>query len=92
MRKSDTMNTVVREILRMSQKAMACTLALVGVGYIGGLIAISFKPELAEPLERYASIFTPVWQVEIGVYGLGSTIEKLPNLKSKATEKNESNG
>ena len=92
MRKSDTMNTVVREILRMSQKAMACTLALVGVGYIGGLIAIFFKPELAEPLERYASIFTPVWQVEIGVYGLGSTIEKLPNLKSKATEKNESNG
>jgi hypothetical protein len=86
------MNTVVREILRMSQKAMACTLALVGVGYIGGLIAIFFKPELAEPLERYASIFTPVWQVEIGVYGLGSTIEKLPNLKSKVTEKNESNG
>ena len=83
MRKSDTVNTVVREILRMSQKAIACTLAFIGIGYVGGLIAIFFKPELAEPLERYASVFTPVWQMEIGVYGIGSTVEKIPGLKSK---------
>ena len=31
---------MVKQILRMSQKALACTLALIGVGYVGGLIAI----------------------------------------------------
>ena len=92
MRQSDSVNTVVREILRMSQKAIGCTLAFIGIGYIGGLIAICIDPTLAEPLERYASVFTPVWQLEIGVYGLGSTVEKLPNIKKQLTNTTETNG
>lgn len=75
MRKSDTVS-VVTQILRMSQKALACTLALIGVGYVGGLAAIFFRPDVSEALTKYASIFTPVWTVEIGLYGVGSTLEK----------------
>lgn len=85
MRQSDPVNPgfVVREILRMSQKAIGFTLAMIGIGYIGGLVAIFFRPDLAGPLEQYASVFTPVWQLEIGVYGIGSTVEKIPSFKTK---------
>lgn len=90
MRKSDAVNTdIVRQILRMSQKALACTLALIGVGYIGGLIAICASPELAEPLRSFADAFTPVWQLEIGVYGIGSTIENLQKLKTQLSTLNQ---
>lgn len=78
---------VVKSILRMSQKALGWTLALIGVGYVGGLISICIKPELAQPLSQYAEIFTPVWQVEIAAYGVGSTLEKLP-LKSQTINQN----
>ena len=78
---------VIKSILRMSQKALGWTLALIGVGYIGGLISICIKPELAQPLSQYAEIFTPVWQVEIAAYGVGSTLEKLP-LKKQSINQN----
>lgn len=84
MRKSDAVNSdIVRQILRMSQKALACVLALIGVGYIGGLIAICVSPDLADPLRSFAEVFTPVWQLEIGVYGIGSTLENLQKLKTQ---------
>lgn len=86
---------VIKSILRMSQKALGWTLALIGVGYVGGLISICIKPELAQPLSQYAEIFTPVWQVEIAAYGVGSTLEKLP-LKKQSINQNvdadDSNG
>lgn len=78
---------VIKSVLRMSQKALGWTLALIGVGYIGGLISICIKPELAQPLSQYAEIFTPVWQVEIAAYGVGSTLEKLP-LKKQSINQN----
>lgn len=85
-----TINTdVVKQILRMSQKALACTLALVGVGYVGGLIAICFRPDLADALERYANIFTPVWSLEIGMYGIGSTLENVQKIKSQIAAIND---
>lgn len=74
---------MVRQILRMSQKALACTLALIGVGYIGGLIAICIRPDLSEPLQEYANIFTPVWSLEIGMYGIGSTLENVQKAKAQ---------
>lgn len=80
---------VVKQILRMSQKAIACTLALVGVGYIGGLIAICIRPELAEPLQQYANIFTPVWSLEIGMYGIGSTLENVQKIKTQIAAVND---
>lgn len=86
---------VIKSILRMSQKALGWTLALIGVGYIGGLISICIKPELAQPLSQYAEIFTPVWQVEIAAYGVGSTLEKLPLKKQNINQNvdtDDSNG
>lgn len=84
MRKSDTVNTdIVRQILRMSQKALGFTLAMIGVGYVGGLIAICVSQDLSEPLRSFAEVFTPVWQLEIGVYGIGSTLENIQKLKTK---------
>lgn len=84
MRKSDTVNTdIVRQILRMSQKALGFTLAMIGVGYVGGLIAICVSQDLAEPLRSFAEVFTPVWQLEIGVYGIGSTLENIQKLKTQ---------
>ena len=87
---------IVKQIVRMSQKALGCTLALIGVGYIGGLIAVCIHPELSEPLQQYAGIFTPVWSLEIGMYGLGSTLENLQKAKcqiNSITQNNdESNG
>lgn len=95
MRKSDAVN-VVTQILRMSQKAMGCTLALVGLGYIGGLVAIFFRPNVAQEFVQYASIFTPVWSIEIGMYGIGSTLENLQKVKSQVDAlgdtKNTENG
>ena len=82
----------VKQILRMSQKALACTLALIGVGYVGGLAAICIKPELADPLQEFADIFTPVWTVEIGMYGIGSTLENLQKFKNINTNVDDSNG
>ena len=85
-----TINTdVVKQILRMSQKALACTLALVGVGYVGGLVSICFRPDLADALERYANIFTPVWSLEIGMYGIGSTLENVQKIKSQIAAVND---
>lgn len=84
MRKSDTVNTdIVRQILRMSQKALGFTLAMIGVGYVGGLIAICVSQDLSEPLRSFAEVFTPVWQLEIGVYGIGSTLENIQKLKTQ---------
>lgn len=84
MRKSDTVNTdIVRQILRMSQKALGFTLAMIGVGYVGGLIAICASQDLSEPLRSFADVFTPVWQLEIGVYGIGSTLENIQKLKTQ---------
>ena len=87
-----TQTEFVRQILRMSQKALACTLALIGVGYVGGLTAICIKPELADPLQEFADIFTPVWTVEIGMYGIGSTLENLQKVKNINTNVDDSNG
>lgn len=83
---------VVKQILRMSQKALACTLALIGVGYVGGLAAICIRPELAEPLMDFADVFTPVWTVEIGMYGIGSTLENLQKVKNVNAGVDDSNG
>lgn len=80
---------MVRQIIRMSQKALACTLALIGVGYIGGLAAICIRPELAEPLQQFAQIFTPVWSLEIGMYGLGSTLENLQKARGQINAINQ---
>lgn len=82
-------NDVVRQILRMSQKALACTLALIGIGYIGGLAAICIRPDLADALEQYASIFTPVWSLEIGMYGIGSTLENVQKIKQQVAAVND---
>lgn len=82
----------VKQILRMSQKALACTLALIGVGYVGGLAAICIRPELADPLQEFADIFTPVWTVEIGMYGIGSTLENLQKVKNINANVDDSNG
>lgn len=73
---------LVRAIVRMSQKALGWTLAMIGVGYVGGLIAIFFDQSVAEPLARYADVFVPVFQMEIGMYGLGSTVEKFQKVKA----------
>lgn len=87
---------VVRQILRMSQKALGSTLIMIGVGYIGGLAAICIRPELADPLQQFAAVFTPVWSLEIGMYGLGSTLENLQKARSQISaitkEQNTSNG
>lgn len=83
---------MVKQILRMSQKALACTLALIGVGYVGGLAAICIRPELADPLQEFADIFTPVWTVEIGMYGIGSTLENLQKFKNINANVDDSNG
>ena len=88
-------SSIVYSILRMSQKALMFVLALIGVGYIGGAIAIVFEPELAEPLAKYSQIFIPLFQLEIGVYGLGSTLENVQKIRGqidKMNGKQERNG
>ena len=88
-------SSIVYSILRMSQKALMFVLALIGVGYIGGAIAIVFEPGLAEPLAKYSQIFIPLFQLEIGVYGLGSTLENVQKIRGQIDRMNgkqEKNG
>lgn len=75
--------SIVYSILRMSQKALMFCLVLIGVGYIGGLIAIVFEPTLAQPLAEFTQIFIPLFQLEIGVYGLGSTLENVQKIRKE---------
>lgn len=82
---------MVKQIIRMSQKALAWTLALIGVGYVGGMIAICICPDLARSLQEYASIFTPVWTLEIGMYGVGSTLENIQKAKAQINTINQKN-
>lgn len=56
---------------------------MIGIGFLGGIIAILFKPELSQALSEYAEVFVPVFQLEIGVYGLGSTFENVQKIKSQ---------
>ena len=80
---------IVISILRMSQKALGCILVLVGIGYIGGLFAICFRPELAEALTMYTKPFIPLFQLEIGVYGFGSTLENIQKIKAQVEDLSE---
>ena len=75
--------SIVYSILRMSQKALMFVLAMVGVGYIGGMIAILFDQTLAQPLAEFTQIFIPLFQLEIGVYGLGSTLENVQKIRKQ---------
>lgn len=75
--------SVIYSILRMSQKALLFVLILIGIGYIGGTAAIMFNPELSEPLSRFAQVFIPLFQLEIGVYGLGSTLENVQKIRAQ---------
>lgn len=81
--------SVIYSIVRMSQKALMFVLALIGAGYIGGAIAIVFDTELAEPLAKYSQIFIPLFQLEIGVYGLGSTLENVQKIRGQIEQMNE---
>ena len=83
---------IVKSILRMSQKAMGWTLAMIGVGFVGGLVAVCIRPALAEPISQYAQVFVPVFVAEIGMYGIGSTLEKLPGAKNTETKETIENG
>lgn len=83
---------IVKSILRMSQKAMGWTLAMVGIGFVGGLAAVCIRPTLAEPISQYAQVFVPVFVAEIGMYGIGSTLEKLPFARTDETKDKTENG
>lgn len=84
---------IIISIFRMSQKALMVVLALIGVGYLGGLISILFDQSLAQPMAEFTKIFIPLFQLEIGVYGLGSTVENVQKIRNqieaKEQEKNE---
>ena len=80
--------SVIYSIVRMSHKALMFVLALIGVGYIGGAIAIVFDTNLAEPLAKYSQIFIPLFQLEIGVYGLGSTLENVQKIRGQIDQMN----
>lgn len=80
--------SVIYSIVRMSQKALMFVLALIGAGYIGGAIAIVFDTSLAEPLAKYSQIFIPLFQLEIGVYGLGSTLENVQKIRGQIDQMN----
>ena len=80
--------SIVYSIVRMSQKALMFVLGLIGVGYIGGAIAIVFDTNLAEPLAKYSQIFIPLFQLEIGVYGLGSTLENVQKIRGQIDQMN----
>ncbi len=79
---------LIVSIIRMSQKALMAVLLMVGIGYLGGTMAILFAPELADPLARYTQVFIPLFQLEIGVYGLGSTLENVQKLRVQIDELN----
>lgn len=81
--------SVIYSIVRMSQKALMFVLAMVAVGYLGGLIAILFDTSLAQPLADFTQIFIPLFQLEIGVYGLGSTLENVQKIRKQINEINE---
>lgn len=81
--------SIVYSILRMSQKALMFVLAMVGVGYIGGMIAILFDQALAKPLAEFTQIFIPLFQLEIGVYGLGSTLENVQKIRKQISNINQ---
>ena len=81
--------SVIYSIVRMSQKALMFVLAMVAVGYLGGLIAILFDTSLAQPLADFTQIFIPLFQLEIGVYGLGSTLENVQKIRKQINEINQ---
>lgn len=78
--------SVVYSIIRMSQKALMFVLALIGVAYIGGVISIIFDTSLAGPITDFTQIFIPLFQLEIGMYGLGSTVENVQKIRSQIAE------
>lgn len=80
--------SIVYSILRMSQKALLFVLILIGIGYIGGAIAIVADADLAEPLAKYSQVFIPLFQLEIGVYGLGSTLENVQKIRGQIDQMN----
>lgn len=81
--------SVIYSIVRMSQKALMFVLAMVAVGYLGGLIAILFDTSLAQPLAEFTQIFIPLFQLEIGVYGLGSTLENVQKIRKQISDINQ---
>ena len=74
---------IVKSILRMSQKAMGWTLAMIGLGFVGGCVAICIRPELSQPISEYVQVFVPVFVTEIGMYGLGSTLENVQKVRAQ---------
>lgn len=88
MQKKQT-DAVIYSILRMSQKALLFVLILIGIGYIGGTVAIMFNPDLSEPLSQFAQVFIPLFQLEIGVYGLGSTLENVQKTRAQINSINQ---
>lgn len=78
-------------IVRMSQKALFFMLILIAVGYIGCLIVIFFKPELQQPLAEFTQLYIPLFQLEIGVYGLGSTVENVQKIRKQMETKEQEN-
>lgn len=78
--------SVVYSIVRMSQKALMFVLALIGVAYIGGVISIIFDTSLAGPITDFTQIFIPLFQLEIGMYGLGSTVENVQKIRNQIAE------
>lgn len=78
--------SVVYSIIRMSQKALMFVLALIGVAYIGGVISIIFDTSLAGPITDFTQIFIPLFQLEIGMYGLGSTVENVQKIRNQIAE------
>ena len=84
--------SLVYSVIRMSQKALMFVLALIGIGYIGGLFTIFFRPELAQKMAEYSQIFIPLFQLEIGVYGLGSTVENVQKIKNQMETKEQEDG
>lgn len=82
--------SIVYSILRMSQKALMFVLAMVAVGYICGIISILFDPSLSQPLAEFTQVFIPLFQLEIGVYGLGSTLENVQKIRKQIDTINHS--
>lgn len=87
--KASQSESIVYSVIRMSQKALMFVLVLIAIGYIGGVFAIIFSPELSQPLAEYTQIFIPLFQLEIGVYGLGSTIENVQKIRNQIAEFNQ---
>lgn len=88
-RKKHQTESIVYSILRMSQKALIFVLILVGIGYVGSIISIIVDPTLADPLSDFSKVFIPLFQLEIGVYGLGSTVENVQKIKQQIDDFNK---